>query len=150
MRFYTELLGLDCNQLQDAKRCLFVLITFKTPGLCTILPPPRPFQVTVRIPQQLQMDFFCQHTLSSVLKFFFLLFLKLLGKYYQLVIPQKTKQQSGKNKKFNVQQERRRTICHAVPNKRLFAFTGGQWGKSVGTTCNYRLARDNCGSCMAF
>lgn len=38
MHFYTELLGLDCNQLKDKKHYLFILITFKNPGLCIILP----------------------------------------------------------------------------------------------------------------
>lgn len=36
MHFYTELLGLDCNQLKDKKHCLFILITFKNPGLYII------------------------------------------------------------------------------------------------------------------
>lgn len=38
MHFYTELLGLDCDQLMDKKHCLFILITFKNPGLNIISP----------------------------------------------------------------------------------------------------------------
>jgi len=57
------------------------------------------------------------------------------------MIPQNTKNQSGKNKNFNMQQETCRTICSTVPNKCSFAFIGGQWGKLVETICSFRLVR---------